>query len=370
MKNIRVFICLLIIVSARLNAQTAETIIKLSDSICANNDVYRMVVVDKDWEHPNGTSILYDNDVELINWKNIVSNGIFENIFILANYNLEGKLIRLDGYEELADRGLVYKWYFDDKSSLVAQLIEEHYFKGKDVFYEKILKRNENWELYQESAGVVTKQSVDNRRIRPKTLEINLFLNSIIYNLNSFGYENVWSNCTASNYTMKDLKLSKYYFESYNPKYKVRGKIFVDPNEKFTDDCIQVQVRFEISGGNLKRNQTVNYQNIDCIDIENFKKAKPNGQMIVPDHFNFDIVDVNFDGNIDLSLYSAQIDCYYIYNSKTNLFEYFPLITGNQIEGMKVDPNKKYLYYVTGEEESSSKKDIYRWENGYFRKQP
>jgi hypothetical protein len=37
---------------------------------------------------------------------------------------------------------------------------------------------------------------------------------------------------------------------------------------------------------------------------------------------------------------------------------------------MKVDPNKKYLYYVTGEEESSSKKDIYRWENGYFRKQP
>jgi hypothetical protein len=348
------------------------------DSICFTNNVSRCYIIDNGVYATNAfeTALKNSNEQELINTNDLKQSGLFEELQLLAVYDLNNQLIRLDGYEQRSNCGIQYKWYFDNlKLSAVVQT--RYGFKNATDNYqntrikETFVIEGKNWigKRDIQIAGKITNEKINSWNESLVNMKSNQIISFVIPSIYSFD-SNSWTDANATNFDLT-YKKGRYYYNCPNESYKIKGLLYVGPDESAENEYSSNQIRFLISGGKIRFPQYLNYQNIESVDETAFKKAQNGLIKVDSKSFCLDWLDVNFDGIKDIKLYSAQTDCYYVYNSEDRQFEYFPLLRGNQIEGLEVNSTEKKLFWNSAddsEESLKAPKKFFIWDNGYLRR--
>lgn len=366
------------IYSITIFGQNKYALINNIDSICYTNNVSRCLIIDHDVRSTKAfeTALKNSNEQELINTDELQKSGLFEELQLLAVYDMNNQLIRLDGFEQRSNCGLQYKWYFD-KTNLSAVVQTRYGFKNATDNYkntrikEILVSENNTWLGIREiqNSENVTSEKINSWNESLVNMKTNQILSFVIPSIFYFD-SNSWTNANATNFDFT-YKKGRYYYNCPNESYKIKGLLYTGPDESPENEYSSNQIRFSLSGGKIIFPQYFNYQNVEYIDETVFKKAQ-NGLIKVDNKsFCLDWVDVNFDGTKDIRLYSAQIDCYYVYNPEDRQFEYMPLLRGNQIEGLEVNSTEKKLFWNSAddsEESLKAPKKFFIWDNGYLRR--
>jgi hypothetical protein len=176
-----------------------------------------------------------------------------------------------------------------------------------------------------------------------------------------------YSDADATNFDFK-LKTSKYYYNCPSSDFLVKNLIYYDFKEAYYSTTSRVL----LTGSKLKNPQFFTFRGLASYQ-ESIQKASPNGAIKIADaSWCLEWIDVNFDGHDDIKIYSRQIDCYYVYNPELKLFEFNPLINGNQIIGMGFNVNEKKVEWLNNIAEEQQDIEIpkifFKWDNGYLRK--
>lgn len=361
-------------------SQSSIKIINKIDSICLTNNVYRLHLTRFE---PSTTNPLDDqlnsdqNLPPLLNLAALKSSGIFEELKVLATYDLNFNLIRIDGYEQRLKSGLQYKWYFD-KNNLVSIVQTRHGFSDSpDEFKNTILKEvlvynNNTWsgnrELFKEGNLFSTDQfsSFDQSLVNIHSRKLPAFMSNKLFKFNENDAQ-FYSDADATNFNYK-LKTSKYFYSCPSSDFIVKNLIYYDVQESYYSNTSRVL----LTGSKLKYPQFFTSRGLTSYE-ESIKKASPSGSIKIGDaSWCLEWIDVNFDGHDDIKIYSREIDCYYVYNSELKLFEFNPLINGNQLIRMGFNEKEKKVewldHFAEEQQDIEVPKIFFKWDNGYFRK--
>lgn len=354
--------------------QSKSIMIGEIDSICFTNKVYRCNIIENpiyDSEsRQNVTKNKFEED--LVNLTALDKSSIFKKLELLAVYNFNSKLIRLDGFEQGLNCGILYRWYFEN-NMLIAVVQTRHGFKNaSDSYKNTIIKEtftyeNNNWIGKRETKRLEQKTYEDlnswsESLINLYSYRLKDFVNASIYQFENENSE-IWTNAFATNPNFS-LVPSKYYYYCPHHTYKVKGKMYTEQGDLPENYS---EIRFEIRGGKLKFPQQINFQCIESVDESAFSRAKNGLLNIDNETFCLEWIDVNFDGLDDIKLYSSQIDCYYVYNTYDRQFEFNPLLKGNQVEGMVFNRLDKKINW-TSVDENNKIPPYFIWDNGYLRR--
>ncbi len=360
-----------------LFAQNSITRINNIDSLALTNNVYRFYLTNFE---PSLTNPLDESSFDetapiLFDKKALKSTRFFEELKLMAIYDLNYNLIRLDGYEQRSTCGIQYHWYFE--KNLLTNIIQTRhgFMDAKDENRQSIIKEiyayiNANWSGNREiqlKDQPILKQSINS--IEESFININSqklisFISPLVYKFIEDD-ERFFSIGDATNFDFK-LQKSKYFYTCLSNEYNVKNLLFTSSEEPKGSTIS----RFLINGKNLKYPQYFTFRNVNSYE-EAVDNAGANGSLKVDgDYWCIAWEDVNFDGYKDFNIYSNQNNCYYIYNPQLKLFEFNPLITGNQIVGMDFNAKDKTIEWATPESEDSkaSPKILFKWDNGYLRK--
>lgn len=344
-------------------AQTNAGVVHKTDSICWTNNVYRCNILEKMFYKEDFDEATKNRrNEELINTISLRQSGKFKNLELLAIYDLNFKLIRLDGYEQRSKCGISYRWYFEN-NRLTDVVQTRHGFKdASDGLQNTLIKEtlhinNGNWWGNREitSSSQQKKESMNEwneSKVNADSYRLATFLNSSIYSFDNI--EDTWTPAYATNCDFSLVK-TKYSYQCANDTYNIKGRLYDDFH----------QIRFEVSGGKLKHPQQITYQSINPIEESSFNESQNGLLQLDQDWFCTDIADYNFDGIKDLKIYSSQTDCYYIFNPESRQLEYTPVLKGGQVDGMSANQTEKKIFWVGGEGEGP---EIYFvWDNGFLR---
>lgn len=360
-------------------SQTNFTYINKIDSICITNNVYRFQLTrfEPSISNPLDEQPIGDANLPpLINLAGLKSSGIFQELRLLACYDLNYNLIRIEGYEQRHNCGIKYNWYFENSSLVSISQTRYGFVDANDdlkntIIKEVLLNMNNNWSGSRELFKAGTLQSneqlssFDQSLVNIHSRKLPAFMSSKLYRFIE-NDEQYFSDADATNFDFK-LKKSKYFYNCVGSEFNAKNMLYTSTDEPFGSTIS----RFLIAGSKLRYPQFFTYRGIASYE-ENVRTASPNGSIkIDDDSWCLQWVDVNFDGYKDLKIYSNQLDCYYVYNVNMNLFEYNPLITGNQVVGMDFNASEKKIDWLNSFEAENGQevpKIFLKWDNGYLRR--
>jgi hypothetical protein len=375
-----IFAIIYFIVYQSVFSQNTSNSINKIDSICTSNNVFRFQLTRFE---PSTSNPLDENPIgdvslpPLINLVGLKSSGIFQELRLLACYDLNYNLIRIEGYEQRENCGIQYKWYFENSVLVAINQTRHGFVNASDdlkntIIKEVLLNKNNNWsgsrELYKEGTLQSSEQlsSYDQSLVNIHSRKLPAFMSSKIYKFieNNMQY---YSDADATNFDFK-LKTSKYYYNCPSSDFLVKNLIYYDIKEAYYSTTSRVL----LTGSKLKKPQFFTFRGLASYQ-ESIQKASPNGAIKIADaSWCLEWIDVNFDGHDDIKIYSRQIDCYYVYNPELKLFEFNPLINGNQIIGMGFNVNEKKVEWLNNiaeeQQEIEIPKIFFKWDNGYLRK--
>ena len=363
-----------------LFSQNKTSLISKIDSICITNNLYRLQLTRFEPSTTNPFDdylIRNENLPPLLNLTGLKLSGIFEELKVLASYDLNFNLIRIDGYEQRKNCGIHYKWYFD-KNNLVSIVQTRHGFVDANddlkntIIKESLVYENNNWsgkrEIYKERNLELIEQftSFEQSLVNVHSRKLSAFMSSKLYKFNE-NDEQYDSDAEATNFDYK-LKTSKYFYNCPSSDFVVKNFLYYDLQYAHYTNTSRVL----LTGSKLKYPQFFTFRGLASYE-ESIKKASPNGAIKIGDaSWCIEWIDVNFDGHDDIKIYSNQIDCYYVYNPDLKLFEFNPLINGNQIIDMWFNDKEKKVewsdHFAEMQQEREVQKIFFKWDNGYFRK--
>jgi len=310
-------------------------------------------------------------DEALIDINALKQIGKFESLELLAVYDLNFRLIRLDGFEQRSNCGISYRWYFEN-NKLIDLVQIRHGFNAasdelKNVLIKEILQlENGVWQGKRDitKAGQKTNETISaisESKVNVNSYRITTFLNPSIYYFAN-DYE-MWSSAFATNFDFSQAK-TKYYYNCVNDTYKIQGRFYTIPGESMES---AMQIRFEVSGGKLKYPQQISFHHTNYLENSIFENAKNGLLSLNQESFCMEVIDVNFDGYKDLSVYSLQTYCFYIFNPEIGQFEFTPVLKGNQIEAMSPVQNEKKVVWI-GDGDYQGPEIYFIWDNGFLRR--
>ena len=361
-------------------SQNTSNSIKKIDSICTSNNVFRFQLTrfEPSISNPLDEQPIGDANLPpLINLVGLKSSGIFQELRLLACYDLNYNLIRIEGYEQRLNCGIQYKWYFENNVLVAINQTRHGFVDANDdlkntIIKEVLLNKNNNWsgsrELFKEGILQSSEQlsSFDQSLVSIHSRKLPAFMSSKLYKFIE-NDEQYFSDADATNFDFK-LKTSKYYYNCPGSDFLVKNLIYYDVQEAYYSNTSRVL----LTGSKLKNPQIFTFRGLVSYK-ESIQKAAPNGAIKIGDaSWCLEWIDVNFDGHDDIKIYSREIDCYYVYNSDLKLFEFNPLINGNQLIRMGFNENEQKVewldHFAEEQQDIEVPKIYFKWDNGYLRK--